>query len=85
MVNGLFGYPIWNGMIVKMSYIKWDWVHINLQKMDTEGNVICKKRGGEYEFIIDQTSCTVYHEADMILESSMKKIQDNCKFLWHNS
>ena len=68
--------------------MKWDnFLHqmglgaYQLQKMDTERNVIYKKRGGEYEFIIDQTSCTVYHEADMILESSMKKIQDNCKFL----
>ena len=52
-----------------------------LQKMDTERNVIYQKRGGEYDFIIDQTSFTVYHEADMNFESSMKKIQHNCKFL----
>ena len=32
-----------------------------------------QKRGGEYEFIIDQTSFTVCHEADMNFESSMKK------------
>ena len=44
-----------------------------LQIMDTERNVIYKKRGGEYEFIIDQTSCRVYHEADMNFESSIKK------------
>ena len=43
------------------------------------------KRGGEYDFIPGQTSFTVYHEADMNFESSMKKIQHNCKFLWHNS
>ena len=52
-----------------------------LQKMDTERNVIYKKRGGEYEFIKGQTSFAVYHEADMNFESSMKKIQHNCKFL----
>ena len=39
-----------------------------LQKMDTERNVIYKKRGGEYEFIKGQTSFTVYHEADMNFE-----------------
>ena len=52
-----------------------------LQKMDTERNVIYKKRGGENEFIIDQTSFTVYHEADMSFEPPMKKIQHNCQFL----
>ena len=68
--------------------MKWDnFLHqmglsaYQLQKMDAERTVIYKKRGGENEFIIDQTSFTVYHEADMNFESSMKKIQDNCKFL----
>ena len=41
-----------------------------LQKMDTERNVIYNnnKKGGEYDFIIGQTSFTVYHEADMNYE-----------------
>ena len=55
--------------------MKWDnFLHhmglsaYQLQKMDTERNVIYKKRGGEYEFIKGQTSFTVYHEADMNFE-----------------
>ena len=56
------------------------------QKMDAERNVIYKKRGGEYDLIMGQTSFTVLHEADMMnFESSIEKIQHNCKFLWHNS